>query len=322
MGDTRQAAQDIAAILAPEPVEPPKDPPPEEKAVEPEVPEPVEAESEAEEAETEEPVEAEGEPEAEADEAEDEIEKYVIELDDGERELTADELREIVKSHTETSAERERISEKERAIRAEEEKLTEYARQAEQVRQQYLERLDQLLKADEEADPRPQYEDFEDFETYTLAKDQWENRKEQRARLQAQQAEEMERNRQLQMEQWQSHRASQAHLLSRKAPSLTEEKIKDNVEWLSKNFEFNSQELDPYADHRYTLLLDYARKGWEMEQKKPKVLKKVAGKPKVQKPGSPPSKAEIASEESAAKFNRLQKTGDYRDAAQVIADML
>lgn len=316
MSDTQQAAQDIAAILTPEPT--PKDPPPEEKASDAETP--VEAESETEEAE--EPTEVEPEGEPEVDEAEDEIEKYVIELDDGERELTADELREIVKSHTETSAEREKISQKERDFRAEQEKLTEYARQTEQIRQQYLQELDQLLKADEASDPRPRYEDFEDFETYTLAKDQWEQRRDQRTELKAKQAQEIERDRQLQMEQWQSHRANQAHMLSQKAPSLTEEKIKDNVDWLSRNFDFNSQELDPYADHRYTLLLDYARKGWEMEQKKPKVMKKVVGKPKVQKPGSPPSKAEVDAEATAAKMKRLEKTGDYRDAASLIAEMI
>ena len=83
---------------------------------------------------------------------------------------------------------------------------------------------------------------------------------------------------------------------------------------------FSPQEVDGIADHRVILVLHKAM----MQDKGSKVPANKSKKsaPRVVKAGTPRTKAQRSRREVQAKRERLAKTGNQRDAANVLLDFI
>jgi PAS domain-containing protein len=113
-----------------------------------------------------------------------------------------------------------------------------------------------------------------------------------------------------------------------KAPELrSAEKFQKFHTELTGTFEkaygIKPEELTGVADHRFIFMMRDALRYQRMQANRSKSVEKVQGKPPtVMKPGRRVSAEAAASEQHQAKRARLHKTGDIRDAASIIADML
>ena len=113
----------------------------------------------------------------------------------------------------------------------------------------------------------------------------------------------------------------EAELLSKALPEYTEpgSTFKDEVRNYALNLGFSPQDIDGIADHRVILVLHKAM----MQDKVSKTpAKKSKSAPKVVKAGTPQTKAQRSRRTVQAKRERLSKTGNQRDAANVFLDFI
>lgn len=90
-----------------------------------------------------------------------------------------------------------------------------------------------------------------------------------------------------------------------------------------KSYGFTDDELSQLIDHRTVLVLRDAAKYRALQKSKAKVAKKVADKPKVQKPGHKNvSSGDSRDRRLAEKRKQLRKTGKAADAASVFEEFL
>jgi hypothetical protein len=90
-------------------------------------------------------------------------------------------------------------------------------------------------------------------------------------------------------------------------------KILGNV---SNDYGFKKEEVEQVIDARLVEVFHDAYQYRQLQKAKPEISKKVVAVPKVMKPGSG-EKPNPASEASQELANKLKKTGDWRDAAQL-----
>lgn len=308
-GSKYGAAEEIAAILNGEPKEEKE----EVEKTEPEAGEVEEVEAgPEEEAEIQEPSEEEAI--SEDAEAADEEETFILRIGDEERELTPDDIIQAVTAREEAQRE---SGKNEQAYQ----ELVERLEQAESIRQSYASRLEQFVQTD---DPRPKLSEFDgDTDEHAEAMDSWYARKDARDQAARELEQENQRTQELQRQAYQRHMAQEAAALKRAAPHLANQKALDELSgWLVKDFGFQPQEVNLLADHRYVRLAEYAKKGYSLEQSKPKVMKKVKSKPQVVRTGTPRTKQEVREAGIAGKMATLKKTGSRRDAVPIIAEFL
>ena len=113
----------------------------------------------------------------------------------------------------------------------------------------------------------------------------------------------------------------EAELLSKALPEYTEpgSTFKDEVRNYALNLGFSPQDIDGIADHRVILVLHKAM----MQDKVSKTpAKKSKSAPKVVKAGTPQTKAQRSRRTVQAKREKLSKTGNQRDAANVFLDFI
>lgn len=96
----------------------------------------------------------------------------------------------------------------------------------------------------------------------------------------------------------------------------------DIARYLAGQYGYTPQELGSLVDHRAVIVARKAMLYDRLMAKKPETIKRVAEAPKMQKPGTVPSRGEKAAQQQAAKMQQLRKTGHIREAAAVMADFL
>lgn len=85
---------------------------------------------------------------------------------------------------------------------------------------------------------------------------------------------------------------------------------------------YSDQEIKNVYDHRHVKYLRKAMLYDAMQSKKPELTKKVVNLPKMQKPGSAKSKADIKSERVNQKLAKLRKSGNTHDLASILMEKL
>tara|TARA_R110002096_G_scaffold415910_1_gene618011 strand:- start:4 stop:984 length:981 start_codon:yes stop_codon:yes gene_type:complete len=111
----------------------------------------------------------------------------------------------------------------------------------------------------------------------------------------------------------------EAELLSKALPEYTDpgSNFKDEVRNYALELGFSPEDIDGIADHRVILVLHKAM----MQDRVPAKKSKQAA-PKVVKSGTPQTKAQRSRRTVQAKRERLAKTGNQRDAANVFLDFI
>ena len=99
-------------------------------------------------------------------------------------------------------------------------------------------------------------------------------------------------------------------------------KLKSDMKSYLTNVGYNDQEINTIYDSRQVLLIRDALAYDKIRRANPKIKKKVANAPKVMKGGSAKTKGEQQARLRNEKLNRLKKTGNIRDAANLFKDFL
>lgn len=98
--------------------------------------------------------------------------------------------------------------------------------------------------------------------------------------------------------------------------------LKGQLREYLKTYGYSEQEIKNVYDHRHVLILKDAMAYRAMQSKKPELTKKVVNLPKMQKPGSAKSKADIKSERISQKMAKLRKSGNTQDLASILMEKL
>jgi hypothetical protein len=124
---------------------------------------------------------------------------------------------------------------------------------------------------------------------------------------------------------FQQHVAKEAQMLTEKLPEWRKPEVanaeKAELAKYLSNEGFKPEELGIY-DHRQLIIARKAMQYDKLMQSKAKIEKKVINLPKIMKPGSPKSKADIAQEERSKKLKTLKKTGNVKDAADLFMGLM
>ena len=99
-------------------------------------------------------------------------------------------------------------------------------------------------------------------------------------------------------------------------------KLKSDMKSYLTNVGYNDQEINTIYDSRQVLLIRDALAYDKIRRANPKIKKKIANAPKVVKGGSTKTKGEQQARLRNEKLNRLKKTGNIRDAANLFKDFL
>ena len=99
-------------------------------------------------------------------------------------------------------------------------------------------------------------------------------------------------------------------------------KLKSDMKSYLTNVGYNDQEINTIYDSRQVLLIRDALAYDKIRRANPKIKKKIANAPKVVKGGSPKTKGEQQARLRNEKLNRLKKTGNAKDAANLFKDFL
>ena len=99
-------------------------------------------------------------------------------------------------------------------------------------------------------------------------------------------------------------------------------RIKSEMRTYLTKLGYNNNEIASVYDSRQVMLIKDAMAYDKLKKSNVKVTKKVAKAPKVVKPGTTKTKAEVAAKQRQEKLNHLKKTGSVRSAAKVFRDYL
>ena len=112
----------------------------------------------------------------------------------------------------------------------------------------------------------------------------------------------------------------EAELLSAALPEYADpgSNLKTDIRNYALSLGFPENEIDSISDHRVVLVLHKAM----LQDNAAKGVKKVKVAPKVVKSGTPQTKSQKVKRVTQAKRERLSKTGNQRDAADVFLDLI
>lgn len=141
-------------------------------------------------------------------------------------------------------------------------------------------------------------------------------------------------NLQAQQAEWQNKQAQELHhmlvseseKLQAAIPEFRDkakaETLKGQLRDYLKSYGYSDQEIKNVYDHRHVLILKDAMAYRAMQSKKPELTKKIVNLPKMQKPGSAKSKADINRERFNQKMAKLRKTGSTHDLASALLEKI
>ena len=165
----------------------------------------------------------------------------------------------------------------------------------------------------------------EDPTEYMLKRDQYRELQDNKRMV-----EEEQKNLQLKSQQeheakWQEELGRQQEIMAQRLPEWVDPdkgpKLKQNIKSFAVKKGFTEQEVNSLIDARSVDVLHKAMLyenllAAKISNKKTKVV------PKVQKPGSPPTKGEISSDKLKAQRARLKRSGHVNDASKLIESLM
>jgi hypothetical protein len=259
---------------------------------------------------------------------------YTVRVNGEDVEVTFDELTKGYSRESDYRRKTQEVAEQRRAVEKQIQEAQSQFQKTQQMEQQYAEllpKLAQQLQADNM--PEPNFDEAyaaDPIEASRLER-QYRVQKEERAKklhaIQSEQQRLMQESQQGQQARYQQHLAEQAQLLPDLIPSWKDEAVKaTEVEamrkWAVESGRVSPDQINQIADAGHVALLHDA---WKFGIGQAKVQAKR--KPATSKKGKtirPGSKAGTPSAQSAAVKNaagKLQQTGSYRDAADLLMNL-
>jgi len=248
---------------------------------------------------------------------------YTIKVDGKDVEVTLDELQAGYSRQADYTRKSQVLAEQRK-------KADEELAATQQERQHYLSQLEQFntqadakIKEFSSTDWTKLKE--EDPTEYMLKRDQYRELQDNKRMV-----EEEQKNLQLKSQQeheakWQEELGRQQEMMAQRLPEWVDPdkgpKLKQNIKSFAVKKGFTEQEVNSLIDARSVDVLHKAMLyenllAAKISNKKTKVV------PKVQKPGSPPTKGEISSDKLKAQRARLKRSGHVNDASKLIESLM
>jgi len=278
----------------------------------------IEADNEAEEEVSEEFEEAEEYEVADEEAPTETPQAYTVKVDGEEFEVSLDELRDGYQRQSDYTRKSQSLAEQRKAYEANLQAVQNERNQYAQVLEQMSENQNYQLQQFEDINWKELKDDdpmeyMEKRLEYQEAKDRVSQLNNERARVHQQNQAEIT---QVLTEKVQK----EAELLSAALPEYADpgSNLKTDIRNYALSLGFPENEIDSISDHRVVLVLHKAM----MQDNAAKGVKKVKVAPKVVKSGTPQTKSQKVKRVVQAKRERLSKTGNQRDAADVFLDLI
>ena len=243
---------------------------------------------------------------------------YTVKVDGDEFEVTLDELRDGYQRQSDYTRKSQSLAEQRKAYEANLQAVQNERNQYAQVLEQMSENQNYQLQQFEDINWKELKDDdpmeyMEKRLEYQEAKDRISQLNNERARVHQQNQSEIT---QVLTEKVQK----EAELLSAALPEYADpgSNLKTDIRNYALSLGFPENEIDSISDHRVVLVLHKAM----MQDSAAKGVKKVKVAPKVVKSGTPQTKSQKVKRVVQAKRERLSKTGNQRDAADVFLDLI
>jgi hypothetical protein len=243
---------------------------------------------------------------------------YTVKVDGEEFEVTLDELRDGYQRQSDYTRKSQSLAEQRKAYEANLQAVQNERNQYAQVLEQMSENQNYQLQQFEDINWKELKDDdpmeyMEKRLEYQEAKDRISQLNNERARVHQQNQAEIT---QVLTEKVQK----EAELLSAALPEYADpsSNLKTDIRNYALSLGFPENEIDSISDHRVVLVLHKAM----MQDNAAKGVKKVKVAPKVVKSGTPQTKSQKVKRVVQAKRERLSKTGNQRDAADVFLDLI
>ena len=243
---------------------------------------------------------------------------YTVKVDGEEFEVTLDELRDGYQRQSDYTRKSQSLAEQRKAYEANLQAVQNERNQYAQVLEQMSENQNYQLQQFEDINWKELKDDdpmeyMEKRLEYQEAKDRISQLNNERARVHQQNQSEIT---QVLTEKVQK----EAELLSAALPEYADpgSNLKTDIRNYALSLGFPENEIDSISDHRVVLVLHKAM----MQDSAAKGVKKVKVAPKVVKSGTPQTKSQKVKRVVQAKRERLSKTGNQRDAADVFLDLI
>jgi hypothetical protein len=246
--------------------------------------------------------------------------KYTVKVDGEEVEVSLDELRNGYQRQADYTRKSQSLAEQRKAyeanLQAVQNERSQYATLLGNMAQNQNAELQRFANTDwadlKETDPM---EYMEKRLEYQEAKEKVSELHNERVRVQQQTESEMGQFLQEKLQK-------EAELLSKALPQYLEpgSNFKDEVRNYALNLGFSPQDIDGIADHRVIMVLHKAMMQDRISNGPANKSKKTA--PKIVKSGTPQTKGQRSRRTVQAKRERLAKTGNQRDAANVFLDFI
>ena len=245
-------------------------------------------------------------------------EAYTVKVDGEEFEVSLDELRDGYQRQSDYTRKSQSLAEQRKAYEANLQAVQNERNQYAQVLEQMSENQNYQLQQFEDINWKELKDDdpmeyMEKRLEYQEAKDRISQLNNERARVHQQNQSEIT---QVLTEKVQK----EAELLSAALPEYADpgSNLKTDIRNYALSLGFPENEIDSISDHRVVLVLHKAM----MQDSAAKGVKKVKVAPKVVKSGTPQTKSQKVKRVVQAKRERLSKTGNQRDAADVFLDLI
>lgn len=247
--------------------------------------------------------------------------RYSVKIDGEEFEVTLEELRNGYQRQADYTRKSQSLAEQRKAYEAN-------INAVQQERQQYAQVLGQMANAQnaelqkyQEIDWRQLKED--DPMEYMEKRLEFQETRERVAALKSEQQRVQQQTESEFMSVLQEKVQREAELLSKALPDYAnpDANLRTELRNYALGLGFSPQDIDGITDHRVVLVLhkamlqDKAEKGVQTQRKAKAV-------PKVVKPGTPESKTQRSNRALQAKRERLAKTGNTKDAANIFLDLI
>lgn len=243
---------------------------------------------------------------------------YTVKVDGEEFEVTLDELRDGYQRQADYTRKSQSLAEQRKAyeanLQAVQNERQQYAQVLEQMSQNQNYELQRFENIDwKELKDEDPMEYMEKRLEYQEAKDRVTQLNNERARVQQQSQQEFNEIVTQKVQQ-------EAELLAKALPEYSEpgSTLKTDLRNYALSLGFPANEIDSITDHRVVLVLHKAM----LQDNAAKGVKKVKVAPKVVKSGTPQTKTQRVKKAAQIKRERLAKTGNPRDAANVFLDLI
>lgn len=252
-----------------------------------------------------------------------EPELYRIKAAGQEMEVTLDELKAGYQLNADYTKKTQDLAEQRKAVEAERQ-LVEESKKFRDYYAQRLQAVEAVLKTEETSPEELAIMKENDPLGYAMKMAENTERREQLAKVHAEQeaiAKQQQADQQAQMQQYvQKEAARLQEILPEFSDPAKGELVRKQIRSAAKELGFQDNEIDGVVDSRHALTLYYASQYLKMKKSKPEVTKKLSKAPKMVKAGT---KVKTQNRDVRKRqMNKLKQSGKVRDAAAIFENFI